>query len=376
MGRETATPPTVLLTRAQPQEDGSHSSHRLSEAQRRGEMLRVRTGAYVRSTDWVTSPPWLRYALTTAAAAMTNPSTLFCREAALLLHGLPLLHSPHAVTARTRSYNHAGTHASPALHGRLSFATFRDRYMRRHPEAAPPRPQDVHGIPTKLFEAAIPPGSTRTSLRSAVRSDSFSPPRIVLPRETLAGIAGPDGYRVEPLGLALVDTIPRMTFAEAVVLLDAAKARDDVELAPWLPYLRTRRQRHLWERAWAFADPLAESPLESEARTVLHHLGFPAPTLQQKVQTRRGIFRLDLSWPEAKVALEVDGRVKYFDDAFMAGRDAREVHYREKLRREALEEEGWTIVRVGQAELRDGQAMLRRLAVAGILPMRPALTIA
>lgn len=376
MARETATIPTVHLTRAQPQEDGSHSSHRLSEAQRRGEMLRVRTGAYIRSPDWITSPPWRRYAVTMAAAAMANPSTLFCREAALLLHGLPLLHSPHAVTARTRSYNHAGTHASPALHGRLSFAAFRTRYMKRHPEATPPRQQDVRGIPTKLFEAAIPPGSTRTSLRSAVRSGCFSAPQVFLPSEALAGITGPSGYRVEPLGLALADTIPRMTFAEAVVVLDAAKARDDVELAPWLPYLRTQRQRHLWERAWAFADPLAESPLESEARTLLHQLRFPAPALQQKVHTRRGSFWVDLSWPDAQVALEVDGRVKYFDDAFMAGRDAREVHYREKLRREALEEEGWTIVRVGLAELRDGEALHRRLAVAGLFPVRLALTTA
>lgn len=367
MSTDPFTSSPIHLTQARRRADGSHSSHDLSEAQRRGELLRLRAGIYVDAHDWISAPPWRRYDLSVAATALSRPSTLFCRESALLLHGLPLLRSPAAVLARTRSYNYAGTHPAPPLPGRAGASAFRRRFIAHHPQDPSPTARDLRGVPTKLLEAAIPPGSTRASMRRVVRDEGFSLPEVRLGAASLPGVRGPAEYRVEPLGLALVDTVPRLPFPEAVAVVDAA-ARRDVDVELWLPHLRTQRHRALWHQAWSFADPLAESPLESEARAVLHQLGFSPPTLQQVVHTARGTYRLDLSWPEQKVALEVDGQIKYFDETLMPGGDARQAHYQEKLRREALEEEGWRIVRVGQAELRNPEALRRRLAAAGILP--------
>lgn len=366
MSTDAFTSPLHLI-QARRRPDGSHSSHDLSEAQRRGELLRLRNGIYVDARDWIDAPPWRRYDLSVAATALHRPLTVFCRESALLLHGLPLLRSPAAVFARTRSYNYAGTHPAPSLQGRMSASTFRRRFLARNSQAPSPTARDLRGVPTKFLEAAIPPGHTRASMRRAVRDEDFSFPQEPLGAASLSDVRGPAEYQVEPLGLALIDTVPHLPFAEAVAVVDAA-ARREVDVGPWLPHLRTQRRRLRWQQAWSFADPLAESPLESEARAVLHQLGFAPPTLQQEVRTARGRYRLDLSWPQQKVALEVDGRIKYFDESLMPDGDARQAHYQEKLRREALEEEGWTIVRVGQAELRNSETLRRRLAAAGIRP--------
>ena len=171
-----------------------------------------------------------------------------------------------------------------------------------------------------------------------------------MPTGALHGIAGPsEGYRTEPAGLAVVDTVSRLPFTDAVVVLDAVKARGDIDVGPWLRYLRTKRQRRRWERAWRFADARAESALESESRALLHEVGLPAPTLQRVVHTRIGMFRMDMCWEDEGVAGEVDGRSKYFDQQYTGGQDAHEIHYAEKQRREAVEEDGWQVVRWGRS---------------------------
>ena len=58
------------------------------------------------------------------------------------------------------------------------------------------------------------------------------------------------------------------------------------------------------------ADGDAESPLESLVRLALHDDGFPRPLLQQWV----GGYRVDFLWPEYRLILEADGRLKYTGD--------------------------------------------------------------
>lgn len=58
----------------------------------------------------------------------------------------------------------------------------------------------------------------------------------------------------------------------------------------------------------ALADPRAESPMESELRLIALDAGLPTPALQHEVVDGNGeIRRLDLAWPDARVALEYDG---------------------------------------------------------------------
>lgn len=65
------------------------------------------------------------------------------------------------------------------------------------------------------------------------------------------------------------------------------------------------------------------------------------PELQYVVRTSLGTHRLDFAWPSAKVALEFDGKTKYFDY-----RPTEDVIYDERRREKSLMEDGWTILRV------------------------------
>ena len=56
-----------------------------------------------------------------------------------------------------------------------------------------------------------------------------------------------------------------------------------------------------------FADGDAESPLESLVRLALYEDGFPAPKLQQVIAG----YQVDFYWPEYRLVLEADGRLKY-----------------------------------------------------------------
>lgn len=61
-------------------------------------------------------------------------------------------------------------------------------------------------------------------------------------------------------------------------------------------------------RAIALADPRAESPPESRTRVRLTLAGFPPPVPQYPLyRGGRFVARLDLAWPEARVAVEYDG---------------------------------------------------------------------
>ena len=57
----------------------------------------------------------------------------------------------------------------------------------------------------------------------------------------------------------------------------------------------------------SFADPRAESPMESEARLVFRDGGLPDPVLQYEIVDLLGdLWRVDFAWPGAKVVAEYD----------------------------------------------------------------------
>lgn len=92
------------------------------------------------------------------------------------------------------------------------------------------------------------------------------------------------------------------------------------------------------------ASPLAESPMESEARLVMLDGGLPPPALQYEVVDLQGrLWRLDFAWPECHVAAEYDG-VDWHSgpEAFM----------RDRRRSAALQELGWAIVPIVAEDVR------------------------
>jgi hypothetical protein len=92
------------------------------------------------------------------------------------------------------------------------------------------------------------------------------------------------------------------------------------------------------------ANPLAESPMESEARLVMIDGGLPPPVLQYQVMDPTGqIWRLDFAWPDCRVAAEYDGV------DWHSGPDA---FFRDRRRAAALMDLGWVVVPIVAEDVR------------------------
>ena len=104
-----------------------------------------------------------------------------------------------------------------------------------------------------------------------------------------------------------------------------------------------------------FADPLAESPLESISRLRVLELGLPVPTLQANLGDPHGRFirRVDMYWPEFGVAGEAEGNEKYDSDP--------QAHRAEKWQQEQLEDLGVVFVRWGWADRNRFEPVAQRL---------------
>lgn len=116
----------------------------------------------------------------------------------------------------------------------------------------------------------------------------------------------------------------------------------------------------------ALADGRAQSPGETLTRWALHEHEVPAPELQLEVVTRRGHYFLDLGWREWRLGLEFDGFVKYSGEY---GSTAAEVVFAEKQRQDAIEDEGWRLIRITWQDLHHPAALADRLRHA--LTLRP-----
>lgn len=367
MTTDTTSRTQIRLLRSGLQDDGLHSGSRLAYQLQQGRLLRVRRGVYIEAQEWITAPAWTRFDIAIAATALAGPLPLFCREAALRLHGLPLPYIPKKVAARTAEPGWAGTRKPTRMTGTLPPARYLTKYLAQHSSSRRVGTSDVENIPTQHFEPALASNTTRTQLRRAMQDGEFQWPQVQVAADALAPLGGEGlDYRAEPLGLALADTVPRMSFPDAVIVLDAVKALRPPDLSPWEDYIGSQRLAANWRSAWEFADARAESPAESKSRALFHTLGFRAPSLQSTIRTESGSYRCDFCWEEDQVIGEVDGRIKYYDPALLAGRDPGDVVYAEKLREDALRRAGWIVIRWGWKELQNPQLLARRLVQAGV----------
>lgn len=202
----------------------------------------------------------------------------------------------------------------------------------------------MHGLPTldvpdrPELTAALPLTAGRHG-RALVRSAALAP----------GDIASWFGADLTTIARTVVD-LARHDRGEGLVAADAAlrervvttgELRRSVEQAAGWPGVRQARE------IVGLADPLAESPLESLVRLRLHDDGFPAPRLQVPI----GGYRVDLAWPEWRVLLEADGRVKYSGDAL----------WREKRREHDLRRLGYVVIRVIWSDVLTGWATIREM---------------
>lgn len=127
---------------------------------------------------------------------------------------------------------------------------------------------------------------------------------------------------------------------EAVVAMDAL-ARVGRFAPPDVLQIQGRYPRARWRRRVPgvidLADPRAESPMETRSRLVLVLRGLPRPELQYKVYDELGEFvaRLDMAYPQLKLAIEYDGRGHL--TAWQQQADARRLN--------KLDECGWSVRR-------------------------------
>lgn len=100
------------------------------------------------------------------------------------------------------------------------------------------------------------------------------------------------------------------------------------------------------------ADGRSESPPESQMRLAILRAGLPPPVPQLQIRLVDGyVVRVDLGWPEFKVALEYDGA--YHADRVQMQRDRRRLN--------SLVQQGWTVVHATAGDLRDPTTVLRTL---------------
>jgi Transcriptional regulator, AbiEi antitoxin/Protein of unknown function (DUF559) len=155
-----------------------------------------------------------------------------------------------------------------------------------------------------------------------------------------------DGIRLTSVARTVVDLARTVPFAEGVAVADSAlrdkqATRGELETvlgrcARWPGIQRARR-------VIAFADPLAESVLESISRVAFHEHGLPPPELQVWVGGADEIAgRVDFLWRAHRTIAEADGAIKYTRPAralAQLNRDAR------------LREAGFEVVHFTWAEI-------------------------
>lgn len=185
------------------------------------------------------------------------------------------------------------------------------------------------------------------------------------------------GLRITRPCRTVLDLAGSATFASAVACADFLLHRDR---RGNLPPLGSREELDAaWQRMGpvrahariravsAFADPRADSPLESISRVMMRKIGVPRPELQTSYYDAAGfIGETDFSWPAFGVVGEADGDIKYLDPRFRAGKSADQVVLDEKRREDRLRALPRVVVRWPWAVASSPQLLRARLVGAGL----------
>ncbi|MFC0532696.1 DUF559 domain-containing protein [Phytohabitans kaempferiae] len=206
-------------------------------------------------------------------------------------------------------------------------------------------------------------GRSAAAIYGASTATTDEPVQVVVPRGVRFGpFGGLDVHAADLLDGDVRDlagvraTTPARTcwdlaqwldLVEAVVIVDLLIRRGLVTVTDLEAYARHRRGHRGWRRllrAATLADPGAESPQESRLRVRLVLAGVPAPVTQYVIE-RDGRFlaRVDLAWPEQKVAVEYDGLWHAAED---------QIH-RDRQRLNRLLGADWLVLHVTAKRLRD-----------------------
>lgn len=174
-----------------------------------------------------------------------------------------------------------------------------------------------------------------------------------------------DGVQITSPARTVTDLARILPFEQAVVAADGAlrlrlltgqQLRDAASAIAGAPGSRGAA------RVAKFADGLSESVGESRSRVLMHKAGLLQPTLQLEVADAvgRNLGRADFAWHGGKLLGEFDGKVKY-GRLLKVGETPGDVIYREKLREDALRDNGARVVRWVWAEIERPSLVVDRI---------------
>lgn len=163
-------------------------------------------------------------------------------------------------------------------------------------------------------------------------------------------LLSPYALRILRPARAVADLLRRLPLAEAVVVADAvqrARQCSEDELREELVHHAGLRGVRQALRAVGLSDGRAESPPESRLRLALVLAGLrPVPQFEVR-DAGRFVARVDLAFPDLRIAIEYDGREVH---------ERSDVFARDRQRQNDLVRAGWTVLRFTAADLRFGAA--------------------
>lgn len=284
----------------------------LQRACAKGELVRLRSGAYIAANIWAALDLDERIRLEAAAAHEAGRGAFIASHAtAAAVWGIPrlfapdgLLHTRVTVAAGTRTEHGVRKHAVVDL----------DLHM-----------TTAHGIPTTTRERTI------------------------------------------------VDLALSSPFAAAVVAADWVLRFHTTReaLRTVLDEVDPKRGRARAEAVIEFADPLSGSAGESWSRVQMAEAGLQRPSLQEEFTDDRGrIGFVDFYWPDLRLVGEFDGMQKYTDEEMLGGRTAQQAFRDEKLRQSRLQTRGESVTRWIWDTLTTKGALAAQLRAAGVPTVR------
>ena len=293
-------PPDLVLRRDAL--TGGWSDGELATRLRRGDLVRLRPGAYLVDPSSPDAAARHRHLVTATLASLRRPAVV-SHQSAAVLWGLPLWGAPL---------------------GRV------------HVSRRPPASSEVGRF-----------------LRCHV---------LRLPDDDVTSL---DGVAVTTPARTLLDLALTLPAEPAVVALDGALRLGRVrpeDLRGLLDAVGPVPGSRRAARAIGFADGRSESVGESRSRVVLHRLALPAPELQVPVCRPDGslIGRCDFGWDDVRTVGEFDGRVKY-GRLLRPGQTAGDAVYEEKLREDDLRDAGREVVRWTWADVSTPAVIAQRL---------------
>ena len=304
----------------------------LAKRAKRGELVRVRRGTYVRAAYWAELNNRQRHGL--HAAALVNTASLtpiFNLQTAALLWGL-----------------------------------------------------GVVGVPKHLCTVTEDPtgGRSKHGIRRSLGSRDVAVARL-------------GDFQVTDKVRTTAELAATLNFAEALAVVDSSRREsgqgkspevDDWdkerawgqpsnvdELADGMAVLTSQSRRRRASKILELSTDKSESVGESMSRARMILLNFPVPTLQGSFALRNGrTARTDFWWPELDLVGEFDGNGKYLRKRLRGNQTIQQAVMAEKARENGLRALGLTVIRWGWAEMMDPRVFARILNDGGLTSLRPA----